>query len=197
MEAEEASACARALETLWRRCPSTRRSFDWSSSIAWLRSESDEVRYNACALVGLAMGLTTRAVWEMRAATTRDARAFHAYGARREARALAFVNERGAFWLSPGRDEIAMEDVDLSNGDRAPPADGYVRIGGVEVRRRSASAESASGRGRKSMVYTESARRNLGAVALALCQNRPVLLEGPAGGGSPSRSVRPEGGAII
>ena len=74
MEAEEASACARALETLWRRCPSTRRSFDWSSSIAWLRSESDEVRYNACALVGLAMGLTTRAVWEMRAATTRDAR---------------------------------------------------------------------------------------------------------------------------
>ena len=53
---------------------STRRSFDWSSSIAWLRSESDEVRYNACALVGLAMGLTTRAVWEMRAATAKDAR---------------------------------------------------------------------------------------------------------------------------
>ena len=103
-------------------------------------------------------------------------------GARREARTLAFVNERGAFWLSPGRDEIAMEDVDLSNGDRAPPADGY---GESEASRCAggAPAASASLRGRNRWCTRRARDAISGAVALALCQNRPVLLEGPAGCG--------------
>ena len=33
------------------------------------------------------------------------------------------------------------------------------------------------------MIETRSARRNLEATALALCQGRPLLLEGPAGSG--------------
>lgn len=179
----EATASARALETLWRRCPSTRERFDWSSSVRWLASDSDEVRYNACALIGVVLGLSSRAVSEMRLATTRDASAFHEYAANREARELEITNERGTFWVHPGARELEDIDADLSMVAHAPPMEGYVRIGGVEVRRRSEEGASLSGRAQQAMIYTESARRNLAAVALSLCQNRPVLLEGPAGCG--------------
>ena len=49
--------------------------------------------------------------------------------------------------------------------------------------RRRAPAASASGSGRKPMVYTESARRNLRSGGVGAVSNRPVLLEGPAGCG--------------
>ena len=196
MEASETSAATRALEAIWRACPSTRERFDWSSATRWLRAESDEVRYNACALVALALGVSAKGLDAMRRATTRDDEAFHEYGARREARNLEFANARAMFWLHPGRvranvesggadDEDFLGDADLSRvDDFAAPADGYVRVGGVELRRRGDDDASSSGRDRKPpMIYTESARRNLAAVALALCRNRPVLLEGPAGCG--------------
>ena len=83
-----------------------------------------------------------------------------------------------------------------------PAAPGHARVGGVEIRRRDASATtlflhaaceteattarmasvSSTRRGR-AMVRTRSASKNVEAVALALCQNRPLLLEGPAGAG--------------
>ena len=196
MEASETSAATRALEAIWRACPSTRERFDWSSATRWLRAESDEVRYNACALVALALGVSAKGLDAMRRATTRDDEAFHEYGARREARNLEFANARAMFWLHPGRvrasgesagadDEDFLGAADLSRvDDFAAPAKGYVRVGGVELRRRGADDASSSGREQKPpMIYTESARRNLAAVALALCRNRPVLLEGPAGCG--------------
>ena len=176
----------RALESLRRTCAATRDAFDWSAAMAWVRHESDEVRYNACALVCGALGVSARGLVEMRRATTRDVGAFHGYDARRRARDLEIDTERGMFWLRPntlhGSDASAVV-VGEDFASEIPPAEGYVRIGGVEVRRREHERAESSGRHRKAMIYTSSARRNLGAVALALCQNRPVLLEGPAGCG--------------
>lgn len=190
---EDAVRLAYALEAIWRRCPGTRESFDWSSAIEWLRHDDDEVRYNACELIATALGVSARGKSEMQKATVRNADALHEYGMRREARDLEYVNERTSFWLQPPGEGVGggvreHDGYDVGAGDLSsvkfpPPADGYVRIGGVEVRRRNDQNAETSGRGRKTMVYTESARRNLGAVALALCQNRPVLLEGPAGCG--------------
>ena len=88
-------------------------------------------------------------------------------------------------------------------GETLPAAPGHARVGGVELRARGfatsprdeatllrtlddpPSRKSARGstRGRHSFVQVPSARRNLRALALALCQGRPVLLEGPAGCG--------------
>ena len=87
-------------------------------------------------------------------------------------------------------------------GETLPAAPGHARVGGVELRARGfatsprdeatllrtlddPSRKSARGstRGNHSFVQVPSARRNLRALALALCQGRPVLLEGPAGCG--------------
>ena len=174
----------RALEALRKRSSEAREAFDWSSAMGWVTHESDEVRYNACALVCAALGANARATAEMRRATTRDAARFHEYDARRRERDLEIELERGMFWLrapASANGEFAWVGDDLAS---EPPSatDGFVRVGGVEVQRRNADAET-SWRREKAMIYTSSARRNIAAVALALCQNRPVLLEGPAGCG--------------
>ena len=105
--------------------------------------------------------------------------------------------------------EADIDDADDADDARPllgadlPAAPGHARVGGVELRRRrlassdefsrdgrgdteSATAHraavSATRRGR-AMVRTRSAMRNVEATALALCQNRPLLLEGPAGCG--------------
>ena len=176
-----AGEAIRALESLRRACSATRDAFDWSAALTWVWHESDEVRYNACALVCGALGVSARGLVDMRRATTRDASAFHGYDARRRARDLEIDTERGMFWLHPDTTNSGVVVVGEDFASEIPPAEGYVRIGGVEVRRRDGA--ETSGRHRKAMIYTSSARRNLGAVALALCQNRPVLLEGPAGCG--------------
>lgn len=90
------------------------------------------------------------------------------------------------------------DDAEPLLGADLPAAPGHARVGGVEIRRRdpASSADAAalggdgmgdasaarSRRGR-AFVRTRSATRNVEATALALCQNRPLLLEGPAGGG--------------
>ena len=87
-------------------------------------------------------------------------------------------------------------------GETLPAAPGHARVGGVELRARgfatsprdeatllrtlddpSRKSARSSTRGQRSFVQVPSARRNLRALALALCQGRPVLLEGPAGCG--------------
>ena len=98
-------------------------------------------------------------------------------------------------------DDTTTDDADDAEplfGADLPAAPGHARVGGVEIRRRdpasSADASAPGGdrtgdvsaarscRGR-AFVRTRSATRNVEATALALCQNRPLLLEGPAGGG--------------
>ena len=96
-------------------------------------------------------------------------------------------------------------------GHALPAAPGHARVGGVEVRlrlrdddERSPNAEANGGdrgltetetataaatkqtRRGPPMVRTPSSTRNVEATALALCQNRPLLLEGPAGCGKSS-----------
>ena len=101
-------------------------------------------------------------------------------------------------------DEDEDEDEDKTGkrhslpGLDLPAAPGHARVGGVEIRRRDASdashaceteattarlASVSSTRRGRAMVRTRSATKNIEATALALCQNRPLLLEGPAGAG--------------
>ena len=100
-------------------------------------------------------------------------------------------------------DEDEDEDEDKTGkaslpGLDLPAAPGHARVGGVEIRRRDASdashaceteattarmASVSSTRRGRAMVRTRSAIKNVEATALALCQNRPLLLEGPAGAG--------------
>ncbi len=100
--------------------------------------------------------------------------------------------------VSSRDDADDADDAEPLLGADLPAAPGHARVGGVEIRRRdpASSADAAalggdgmgdasaarSRRGR-AFVRTRSATRNVEATALALCQNRPLLLEGPAGGG--------------
>ena len=102
-----------------------------------------------------------------------------------------------------------LECAELEDGyereqeESIPAAPGYERLGAIEVRAKrddddnngvndinaSASAKMNNNNKKKNssnasdFVLVPSAERNLVAVAYALCQNRPVLLEGPAGCG--------------
>ena len=96
-----------------------------------------------------------------------------------------------------------LECIELE-GDNAkeheesiPAAPGYKRLGAIEVRRHAMMmmmmmmmndniTSTSSKKNKKNttdFILVPSAERNLVAVAYALCQNRPVLLEGPAGCG--------------
>jgi len=113
-----------------------------------------------------------------------------------------------------GGDEDFDDDTESCpqlSGHALPAAPGHARVGGVEVRlrlrdddERSPNAEANGGdrgltetetataaatkqtRRGPPMVRTPSSTRNVEATALALCQNRPLLLEGPAGCGKSS-----------
>ena len=102
-----------------------------------------------------------------------------------------------------------LECAELEDGyereheESIPAAPGYERLGAIEVRAKrndddnngvndinaSTSAKMNNNNKKKDssnasdFVLVPSAERNLVAVAYALCQNRPVLLEGPAGCG--------------
>ena len=84
------------------------------------------------------------------------------------------------------------DDTSFLLGADLPAAPGHARVGGVELRtaRRLESADEAGFQNAaattsrsRGMIRTRSATRNVEATALALCQNRPLLLEGPAGCG--------------
>ena len=101
--------------------------------------------------------------------------------------------------VSSRDDADDADDAEPLLGADLPAAPGHARVGGVEIRRRdpasSADAAALGGDGTgdasaarsrhlgRAFVRTRSATRNVEATALALCQNRPLLLEGPAGGG--------------
>jgi MoxR-like ATPase len=100
--------------------------------------------------------------------------------------------------------DVTIEEEDDDDLENIPAAPGHERLGVIEVRAKQVLVEEIASptlsmaqkeekkKKKKSnnnssdasdFVLVPSAERNLVAVAYALCQNRPVLLEGPAGCG--------------
>lgn len=68
------------------------------------------------------------------------------------------------------------------DADSKQQAAGYVSVSGIDLacRSRGAAATETTGHASK-LVHTPAMVDNIKAAALALCQNRPLLLEGPPG----------------
>jgi hypothetical protein len=63
-----------------------------------------------------------------------------------------------------------------------PPPAGFASVAGILLPARSGTSGMHGGTaGASALVETPTWRRNLRAAALALCQRRPLLLEGPPG----------------
>ena len=156
----------------------------------FLRHPDPEIRWTVSMALERTLSLPAEAAARLRArqATTPEQR--HAFAEAWEEIDAAVALERAAAFLDPGpgRSEDDDDDDEPLPWWDLPAAPGYVRVGGVELRRReggdaTSSSTSAASRGFRPMIETRSARRNLEATALALCQGRPLLLEGPAGSG--------------
>ena len=170
--------------------------WDLTPLVRFLRHPDPEIRWTVSMALERTLGLPAEAAARLRArqATTPEQR--HAFAEAWEEIDTAVALERAAAFLDPGpgRSEDEEDDDEDEDDDESlpwwdlPAAPGYVRVGGVEVRRREGvdatpSSSTSASRGFRPMIMTRSARRNLEATALALCQGRPLLLEGPAGSG--------------
>ena len=164
--------------------------WDLTPLVRFLRHPDPEIRWTVSMALERTLGLPAEAAARLRArqATTPEQR--HAFAEAWEEIDAAVALERAAAFLDPGpgRSEDDDDDDEPLPWWDLPAAPGYVRVGGVELRRReggdaTSSSTSAASRGFRPMIETRSARRNLEATALALCQGRPLLLEGPAGSG--------------
>ncbi|GMH33343.1 hypothetical protein BSKO_01177 [Bryopsis sp. KO-2023] len=114
-----------------------------------------------------------------------------------------FENEKTAMWISAPQamggvgKSADKDDMDvcengasgaLSIKDLASPV-GYVKVRGLDlICRESEHLESISPQKQREweMIVTPTVERNLQSAALALCQNCPLLLEGPPGSGKTS-----------
>ena len=170
--------------------------WDCSRALRLLRHDDPEVRWTISAALERALGLPAETIAALRSSHAPDASTSHAYHEGWEEECASIAIEKAGAYLDPGPaiDTINDDDDDddddddalLDNLQRLPAAPGHVRIGGVEVRRRGGADDrgaTVSDRSGGAMVPTRSARRNLRAVALALCRDKPLLLEGPAGAG--------------
>ena len=108
--------------------------------------------------------------------------------ARWQADCARFAVERAGFWMNgdSSASSAASSAPGASSGAAAaapqlpevPAGTGYVSLGGIPVPSRAAQAGTQSAR---QFVRTPSAEQHLQACALVLCQQRPLLLEGPPG----------------
>lgn len=108
---------------------------------------------------------------------------------------LRYTVERAGFWMQPpshfgsSAGSGALREPGMSSAAPAPsaseqlaPASGFVLLCGIAVPcRRPSAVTAAAAHGRSSFVQTETVSRNLEAAALVLCQQQPLLLEGPPG----------------
>jgi hypothetical protein len=145
------------------------------------------------------LGLPGEAAAKLRARQAATSAQRHAFSESWEEECADIALERAGAFLDPGvakakkpkksqlfdsdSDDDSDSDEDDSDDDNAlpggdlPAAPGHVRVGGVEVRCRPAESSGRDGPagvaargGVNPMVRTRSAKRNLEAVALALCQ---------------------------
>lgn len=96
---------------------------------------------------------------------------------------LRYTVERAGVWIEPNPH---VSSLAASSGPSMPeqllPASGFVSLCGIKLPcRGNAGAVSAAAQSRGPFVRTETVDRNLEAAALVLCQQRPLLLEGPPG----------------
>ena len=174
--------------------------WDCSRALRLLRHPDPEVRWTISAALERAVGLPAETIAALRSAHAPDASTSHAYHEGWEEESASIAIEKAGAYLNPGpplpssattrnerdvdedEDDEDEDDALLDDLQRLPAAPGHVRVGGVEVRMRTAVSSAKNG-ATTTMIRTGSAARNLRAVALALCRNKPLLLEGPAGAG--------------
>ena len=167
--------------------------WDCTPMLRFLRHPDAEIRWTASMALEHVVGLPVEAAARLRARHAGGAERRHAFHEAWEEQCAAVAAERAGAYLEVGpADDSRVDDEDDTPlfGTDLPAAPGHVRVGGVEIRCRPAetSGRTESGVEQKQKrttrtVMTRGARRNLEAVALALCQGRPLLLEGPAGSG--------------
>ena len=167
-----------------------------SRALRLLRHPDPEVRWTISAALERTVGLPAETIAALRSAHATDPATSHAFHEGWEEESASIAIEKAGAYLNPGpplpssattrserEDEREDEnDAPLDDLQRLPAAPGHVRVGGVEVRMRTAVSSAKNGAA-STMIRTGSAERNLRAVALALCRNKPLLLEGPAGAG--------------
>ena len=169
--------------------------WDCSRALRLLRHPDPEVRWTISAALERAVGLPAETIAALRSAHATDPATSHAFHEGWEEESASIAIEKAGAYLNPGpplpssattRSERDVDededDAPLDDLQRLPAAPGHVRVGGVEVRMRTAVSSAKNGAA-STMIRTGSAERNLRAVALALCRNKPLLLEGPAGAG--------------
>ena len=96
---------------------------------------------------------------------------------------LRYTVEHAGLWMEPPSHSGSLE---ASSGHGMPeellPARGFVSLCGIKLPcRAGAGTVTAAAQSRGPFVRTETVSRNLEAAALVLCQQRPLLLEGPPG----------------
>ena len=164
-----------------------------------------EIRWTAAMVLARTLHLPDDVAATLRARQAIDADERHAFTERWEEEETAIALERAGAYLNPGPRPGGGGRMEMDSSFAAfaeapptgwdlPAAPGHVRIGGVEIETRDRDRDrdrpgESSGRARGGsargppMVRTRGARKNLEAVALALCRGKPLLLEGPAGVG--------------
>lgn len=103
-------------------------------------------------------------------------------------RSLCVKVQQAAMWLPKVNQPLVPEGQQqrqnrpLQGSDNAQQRTGYVNISGIALPCKTLDPSSilAAPAGH-SLIYTAAVDDNLKAAALALCQTRPLLLEGPPG----------------
>ena len=187
--------------------------WDMTPLVRLLRHDTPEVRWTVAMALETVFGLPPDAASRLKGKQTRDDGAKHLFAENWNELNCEIELERAAAFLDTCTEAHNAYDTEVRDakaplpGSLLPAAPGHARVGGVEVRVRleedqinetsmsrshqtgetevETATRVSTSRTRRGppMVRTASAVRNVEATALALCQNRPLLLEGPAGSG--------------
>lgn len=114
---------------------------------------------------------------------------------RERKRSLPVKLQQAAMWLATSSSQMQPPQQELQlqphrtaaqrlspNGDDMQQRTGYVNVCGIDLPCKTLDASSViAAQTERRLVYTPAVEDNLKAAALALCQSRPLLLEGPPG----------------
>jgi hypothetical protein len=110
---------------------------------------------------------------------------------------LRYAVERAGFWMRPPPHfggaatgnpaaDTGIVPPNVGGDTAAAGTGGFVRMCGIELpQRQQQPSADASASAVAPLVLTEAVSRNLEAAALVLCQQNPLLLEGPPGQAPP------------
>lgn len=107
---------------------------------------------------------------------------------RERSRSLDTRVHQAALWLpgdaqtdKQGQPEQHPQAIDtLPHDSTLQSAAGFVRVCGIDLPCRTGASQASTGQPSR-LIHTAAVADNMKAAALALCQSRPLLLEGPPG----------------